>query len=331
MNTRQRFHETLEYGTPDRFPFFDYGIREGVLERWRAAGLPPDADVRQMFSLERWETAGTRADVEIELRPIPRLAGRLHTRADWQRLRDALDPTTPGRYPNNWAQCVADWRDRDHPLGLVVWRGLFLPLQVGEWETLTDLLYLMYDDPDWVSEMVAYLADFDLAVLERALTEVDWDFAVFEEPIASNSAPVISPAHYRRFCVPHLRRIVDRVRTAGIELLVIDSQGAVGPLIPLWLDVGLNTLWLGDVAAAGLDYRTLRRQYGPELRLLGGLDLRVMTQDRLAVTREVLDKVPPLLAQGGYIPFLDGRVRKGMPFENYALYRQLLQSLAEPV
>jgi hypothetical protein len=24
-------------------------------------------------------------------------------------------------------------------------------------------------------------------------------------------------------------------------------------------------------------------------------------------------------------------VRKGMPFENYALYRQLLQSLAEPV
>jgi hypothetical protein len=328
MNTRQRFRETLQYGTPDRFPFFDYGIREDVLECWRAEGLPPNADLRQMFGLERWETAGTRAYVEIELRPIPRPTGRLRTREDWGRLREALDPHTPGRYPLNWTDIVANWRERDHPLGLVVWRGLFLPLQVGEWDTLTDLLYLMHDEPALVAEMVAYVADFNLAVFERALTDVDWDFAVFEEPIASNHAPVISPAHYRQFCGPNLRRIVDRVRAAGIELLVADSQGAVGPLIPVWLEAGLNTLWLGDVAAAGLDYGALRRQYGPELRLVGGLDLRVMAQDRAAITREVMGKAPLLLTQGGYIPFLDGRVRKGMPFANYVHYRQLLRALA---
>jgi hypothetical protein len=328
MNTRQRFHETLQYGTPDRFPFFDYGIRQDLLDCWRAEGLAPDADVRQMFGLERWETVGTHCDVEIELREIPRLTGRLKTRDDWRRLRTALDPDTPGRYPDDWTELAASWRERDYPLGLVVWRGLFLPLQVGDWETLTDLLYLVHDDPALVKEMVAYIADFNLAVLARALADVDWDFVLFEEPIASNHAPVISPAHYRRFCLPYLRQIVAAVRAAGVELLVADSQGAAGPLIPLWLEAGLNTLWLGDVAAAGLDYRALRHQYGPQLRLIGGLDLRVMTRDRAAVEREVMDKVPPLLAEGGYIPFLDGRVRKGAPFDNYARYRQLLRTLA---
>jgi hypothetical protein len=126
-----------------------------------------------------------------------------------------------------------------------------------------------------------------------------------------------------------MQRIARRVRAAGIDLLVADSQGAVGPLIPVWREAGLNTLWLGDVAASGLDYPSLRRTYGRQLRLIGGLDLRVMGHDRGAIEREVADVADPLLAQGGYIPLLDGRVRKGVPYENYAHYRQLLSDRAE--
>jgi hypothetical protein len=118
------------------------------------------------------------------------------------------------------------------------------------------------------------------------------------------------------------------VRAAGIDLLVADSHGAVGPLIPVWREAGLNTLWLGDVAASGLDYRALRRTFGHELRLIGGLDLRVMNCDRDAVERHITDVAAPLLAEGGYIPLLDGRVRRGMPYGNYVRYRQLLASLA---
>jgi hypothetical protein len=180
-----------------------------------------------------------------------------------------------------------------------------------------------------VEEMMATITDFNLAVLERALAEVDWDFAVFEEPIASNHAPVISPSHYRRTCLPHLERIAGRVRAAGNDLLVADSHGAVGPLIPVWREAGLNTLWLGDVAASGLDYPSLRRTYGRQLRLIGGLDLRVMSHDPGAIEREVADVADPLLAEGGYIPLLDGRVRKGVPHENYVHYRQLLSDRAE--
>jgi uroporphyrinogen decarboxylase len=329
VNTRQRFLETLRYGQPDRFPYFDYTIREDVLACWHRQGLLPDADVESMFGLERWEIVGPHSRVELDLRARPEFRGRLQTRDDWERLKGHYDPASPGRYPANWADLLVSWQQRDYPLGLIVWRGIFLPLQVGEWDTLTDLLYLFYDDPVLVEEMVTTLADFNLATLERALTEVEWDFVLFEEPVASNHAPVISPAHYRRFCLPHLKRIAERVQAAGVDLLVADSRGAIAPLIPVWLEAGLNTLWLGAVAASGLDYRQMRQRHGRDVRLIGGLDWRIMNRDRAAVKREVMGVVPPLLAQGGYIPFLDGRVRTGMSFANYAYYRQLLRELAE--
>ncbi|MFC1976463.1 hypothetical protein ACFLXQ_08690 [Chloroflexota bacterium] len=42
------------------------------------------------------------------------------------------------------------------------------------------------------------------------------------------------------------------------------------------------------------------------------------------IRREVEGKVPSLLADGGYVPLADGRVRQDVPFENYVYYRQLL-------
>jgi len=46
-----------------------------------------------------------------------------------------------------------------------------------------------------------------------------------------------------------------------------------------------------------------------------------------ADAREIEEKVPPLLEDGGYIPLADGRVREDVPFENYVCYRQLLERL----
>jgi len=61
--------------------------------------------------------------------------------------------------------------------------------------------------------------------------------------------------------------------------------------------------------------------------LIGGIDLDVLRAGKEAIQREVEEKVPPLLAQGGYIPLADGRVRADIPFENYIYYRGLLEKV----
>ncbi len=76
-----------------------------------------------------------------------------------------------------------------------------------------------------------------------------------------------------------------------------------------------------------MDYRNLRKEFGRDLRLIGGLDLDVLHYGKDAIRRELLEKVPPLIADGGYIPLADGRVRKDVPFENYHFYRQLLEEV----
>jgi hypothetical protein len=70
----------------------------------------------------------------------------------------------------------------------------------------------------------------------------------------------------------------------------------------------------------------LRREFGRELRLIGGIDLDALRSGRGAIERAVAH-VAPLVAEGGFIPLADGRVRADVPYEHYAYYRQLLRSI----
>jgi len=329
MNARERFLETLRFGEPDRVPHYDQSVREDTLERWHREGLPRDVSVEEFFELDHWELFGPREDVSLNLYRIPEFEGELKTRPDFERLKQSYDPTTPERYPTDWDQHARRWQDRDYPVGITAWRGFFQSLAVGDWQSLLNLLYMIHDAPGLLTEMVEFLADFILVVIERALSEVEFDYAILDEPIASHHAPVIAPASFHRFVIPAYRRIVNCLRAAGIEVIIFDTHGAVKPLIPLCLEAGVNALWCGAARASGVSYVELREEFGRDLLLIGGLDERVLEQDRRAIEEEILSQVPPLLEQGGYVPLVDGRVRSWVPFENYVYYREWIRKLSQ--
>jgi hypothetical protein len=78
------------------------------------------------------------------------------------------------------------------------------------------------------------------------------------------------------------------------------------------------------VDASAMDYRDIRREFGRDLRLIGGIDLDALRRGREAIRGEILEKVPPLLESGGYVPLADGRVREDVRYEDYLYYRELL-------
>ena len=55
----------------------------------------------------------------------------------------------------------------------------------------------------------------------------------------------------------------------------------------------------------------------------------MLRDGKQAIQREVEQKVPPLLEQGGYIPLADGRVREDISLENYVYYRELLEKITQ--
>jgi uroporphyrinogen decarboxylase len=225
---------------------------------------------------------------------------------------------------------VQRWKRRDYPLGLYVSRGILLSLDVGDWATLSDALLALTDTPDAVEAAMESLAEMTVSLLEPAMREIRPDFAVFSEPIASFHAPVISPAHYRRFYGPVLQKIVAMLEAHGVEIRIVQTYGNSAPLLPIWLDMGLNTFWFYHAHPAGIDYPALRRRYGRDLRLIGGIDAQALLKDLPAIDEAVRAIVPALFAEGRYLPLLEDRVRSFVPYSNYRYYRRrLLEAIEE--
>ena len=153
------------------------------------------------------------------------------------------------------------------------------------------------------------------------------DAAIFSEPIGDNHGPLISPRMFADFVLSSYRPILDVLHRHNVNIIILRTYANARLLLPVLMEHGFDCLWACEVNQAAMDYRSLRQEYGTGLRLIGGIDLDVLREDREAIRREVEGKVPALLAQGGYVPLADGRVREDIPFENYIYYRQLLEKV----
>jgi hypothetical protein len=323
MNSRERFLETMHYGKPDRVPYFEEGLREGVLDAWRRQGLPRNKNLSQIFSFDK------REEIEPDLDPRPDFKRWPTSRPDLELFRRRLDPADPKRLPADWAARAQAWKTRDHILTLWIQRGFFLSMGVRNWQRFTEVMLLLKTHPRFIHEAMAVRGEFSARLAEKVLETVDIDAAVFVEPIGGNDRPLISPKMYEEFVLTHYEPILEVMRRHGVEIIVLLTFANPRPLIPSVLKWGFNCLWSSESNMQTMDYRDLRREFGRNLRLIGGIDLDALRRGKDAIKREVQEKVPPLLEQGGYIPLADGRVREDVSFENYSYYRNLLEKVTQ--
>lgn len=321
MTARQRFAETMRCGRPDHVPYFEEGLRDDVLAQWHRQGLAEDADLSRTFGTDR------REQVPVNLEPIPKLEKWPTSRRGLRALRRRLDPDAPGRLPDDWARRVEAWRTRDHVLQFPLHRGFFLSMGVRDWRRFLDVIYLLHDAPSFVMEVMDIYGELSARLAERVLREVDVDFASFSEPIGGSDGPLLSPRTYERFVLRSYRPVLDVLRRGGVETVVFITYANARALLPVVLEAGFDALWACEVETEAMDYRSLRRRFGRRLRLIGGIDLDILLGSKADIRREIETKVPPLLAQGGYIPLADGRVRANVPLENYLYYRRLLEKV----
>jgi uroporphyrinogen decarboxylase len=106
------------------------------------------------------------------------------------------------------------------------------------------------------------------------------------------------------------------------------TGGDLSSLLPMLIDAGINGLWISNIMSAEMEYSSLRREYGSDVALIGGIDATALSRDEVAVRRAVMDMVPRLLESGRYLPCLDDRPRENTSFPVYRLYRELLAELA---
>ncbi|HUU43584.1 MAG TPA: uroporphyrinogen decarboxylase family protein, partial [Planctomycetota bacterium] len=144
----------------------------------------------------------------------------------------------------------------------------------------------------------------------------------FFEDCAGKNGPLFSPDLFRRFFLKPYRCITDRMRGAGIRSFWVDCDGNPELLIPLWMEAGINCLWPLE-QASGMDPVRLRRSFGTDLVLAGGIDKREIARGPQAIEKELYAKIPPLVEQGGYIPHIDHTVPPDVSYEDFMCYLEL--------
>lgn len=354
MNDRERFLNWMNYQPVDRCPWWEMWYWRETLERWHDEGLPEDVNLAEWLGVDRRENIG----VSIGLVPafkeetveetdeyrvyqdhdgrirkefkekgdttMPQwLRAPLETRDDWENaIKPRLNPSSPCRYPAYWADKVRCLQGRDYPVCISA-GSIFGWLR--NWMGFDRICMTLYDDPDWIHEMMDYVAEFIVAVITPALEQVDVDYATMWEDMAYKSGPIISPAMFREFMLEPYKKITSALHNHGVHLIFVDSDGDSGPLIPLWLEGGVTGFYPIE-RNSGMDPVVLRKAFGRELRLIGGIDKKAMAKGGAAVDAE-LENIRPLLQEGGYIPWCDHLVPPDVPLSNYMYYVERMKAL----
>lgn len=353
MNARERFLETLRFGRPDRVFYQPEWLFNETIARWQKEGLPADCHPAAFFGFDRVDyvplnmglvpafeevvfeettdyVIKTSADgVKMkDFKVKPAMAHYLEfpvkDRPSWEKYKERLNPDSHMRYPLFWEDLKRCWKGRDYPLGIQAGSFYGWP---RNWIGMESFSLMLYDDPVLVKEICDYIGDFVLKVIEKAVSEVDLDFALIWEDLGFKTGPLISPALFREFMLPNCKKVTALLRKHGIDIIIVDSDGNNDAIIPLWIEGGVSGIYPLEVAANS-DPIALRKQYGKKLQLIGGIDKRILAKSKTGIEKEVRSKVPWLLERGGYIPWVDHAVPPDVPFENYVYYRKLLKEIS---
>jgi len=252
------------------------------------------------------------------------------SRADFCEMSKHFDPYDPSRYPKKWEDLKGRWKNRSCPLYLTEncgFGGLYWNLR--EMMGTVRLSTAFYRTPNLIHEILDFMVDFFTEATEKALREVEVDAFILNEDLACKSGPLISPRIFREFFLPRHERIIRYLRKRGVKVIELDSDGNTEPLIPLFIEAGIDCHWPLE-AAAYMDPVETRKKYGEELALYGGIDKRELSRDKKAIDREVERKILPLMELGGgYVPTVDHTVPPDVPLENFIYYLELKHEIAE--
>jgi len=354
MNARERYVRTFHFQPVDHVPDEEFGWWDDTLRIWHKQGLPKEitdngkGDFYFGFAWKDW------APVNLDLIPgfeykvleeddrhvvfidgsgvtqmsnksgassIPKyLRFPLETHADWEEFKRRMDPTDPRRFPSNLDEIVANLKTAENPVAIGV-GSLFG--WIRNWMGFENLAMLSIDDPAWVEEMVDYLAEFILACVEPVLVKMEQegaklDVASMWEDICFNNGPMVSPKFFRQVVTPRYKRITDRLRKAGCDLVYLDCDGNIMQLVKPWLDGGVNIMFPIEIRG-GSDPVKMRELYGHDVLLAGGVDKMALIAGKEAILADI-KRLDPLVRDGGFIPHVDHRVPPDVTYENYLYY-----------
>ena len=178
------------------------------------------------------------------------------------------------------------WQDK------AVFSGLWSPF----FHDMADLLGMeeyfvkMYTHPEVIEAITEKIVDIYVAANERYFQEYGdkFDTFFFGNDFGTQIDTLISIDSFKKFVLPSFKRLINIAKKYD-KKVILHSCGAISKVIPLIIDAGIDGLHPIQAKAAGMDAKTLQREFGKDVAFMGGID----TQDLLvnASPQEIYDEV----------------------------------------
>ena len=360
MNPGERFDAIMSYRKPDRMPVWFFGYWAETLELWNTSGLN-GRQADEYFGMDtdwengmwnwhgicRIEAHGDQSlcriieetdSYVIEQDCLGGIARRLKdsesikecikppvepNRESWNSFRKLLDADDPWRFPDGWQERARKVQAQPRVKTMM---GGSLFGYPRNWFGLEAWSLLAYDDPALYEEIIAWQAEYFMKMAERVLPFFKPDFVYLFEDCCGSNGPLYSPAAHRQFYHKYYVRMVEFYKSRGVKYVLLDSDGKVDPLIPCWLDAGVDIIFPIEIGTWNADPMELRRRFGRSLRMMGGFDKHLIRQGRETVRRE-LTRLLPLVEEGGFIPMPDHRIPPDVSIAQFRDYLEVFQSV----
>jgi uroporphyrinogen decarboxylase len=241
------------------------------------------------------------------------------TLSDLRALRLPDDPGEPQRFAGFREMARHLYEETDYtvmaaiPGGFITWsqflrgfEGWFLDVAA---------------DPPFAEFLMDRVLDLVLAVAEKLLDEVGpyIHIITFGDDLAFQNGLMISMPAFRKLLKPRLRRVFDFLRSRCNAKLWFHSDGAIAPLIPDLIDLGVEILNPIQVTAPGMDdTRHLKEEFGKHLVFWGGIDTQQLLPfgTPAQVRDDVRRRIGDLAVGGGYVLSAVHNIQSDVPPEN---------------
>ncbi len=136
---------------------------------------------------------------------------------------------------------------------------------------------------------------------------------------AHQKGQFISNGLFREIYLPHYKRANDWIHTNTNWKVIKHSCGAIDPLIPLFIEAGIDVINPVQCSAVGMEPRHLKEAYGKDITYWGG---GIDTQDVLPygtpedVRKQTLERCEVFAKDGGFVFTAIHNIQANVPVHN---------------
>ena len=202
----------------------------------------------------------------------------------------------------------------------------------GTYGTLRNLMgpenisLTMYDDPELVHDIVRALLHHVKKHVYPLIERLKPEIVNLGEDLCYNHGMLLSPAQFEEFFADYYRDLTEFAWANGTEIVAVDTDGNAMEFTGLIERCGVNAMYPFEVKA-GNDLFTLRENH-PEFVMFGGLEKECINAgNEEMIEKEIMAKVPPLLAKGRYFPNGDHGIQPLATYPNLRKFMTLLHEV----